>query len=145
MARHGRAFPIRGVTVNGPKFTVYVGPPPVVAPDGAKSRFVHARPPVRGVVPVRPRATIKNQAVYPPYVGPPPGGTGKSILSRRPFARARSLHPQPTINRMVAPDTCRLNFVLTARANLNYLLEVPHATLGRDPLDFLLVECRNEV
>ena len=141
MARHGRSFPIRGVTVNGPKFTVFVGAP---AP-GLANRLVVSRPAVRGVVPIRPRPTIIDGAAYPFYIGPPPGGVGKSILSRRPFSRVQRLHPQPTINRMVAPDTCRLNFVLTARANLNFLLEVPHATLGRDPLDFLLVECRNEV
>lgn len=146
MARHGRGFPVRGVTVNGPKFTVYVGPPPVIAPDGALSRVVHSRPVVRGVVPIRPRPTIRNQAEYPVYVGPPATGFGMSIVSRRPLSRLRPLHPQATINRGFAPDICYLNFVLTARANIDFELEEPSTTvgMGRDPLDFVIVHCRNE-
>lgn len=38
-----------------------------------------------------------------------------------------------------------MDFRLTVRANLNFELEVLDTVMGRTPLDFVIVNCRNEV
>lgn len=137
MARLGRGRPVRGVTILGP------GPGYAPTPDGPIGRVVV--PNRSGPIDRRRLPPRSVQVVGPQFIpDPPPVPVGRVVFARPPRARAFAKHPQGFWRRAPSPEVCRLNFVLTARAPLDFVLEPPHATLGREPLDFVIVNCRNE-
>lgn len=141
MARLGRGRPVRGVTILGP------GPGYAPPPAGPVASFVSSRrdlPPTRRDVPRR-----SVQVLGPKIVGTTPlEPVAKLVFARVPRPpRLRVTQPRPKgfLHRTPAPEVCRMDFRLTVRANLNFELEVLDTVMGRTPLDFVIVNCRNEV
>lgn len=141
MARHGRSFPVRGVTVLGPRFV----PPPPAPPVAAFVRPDRATPPARRPLP--PRGV---QVLGPKFVpAPPPAPVALFRLVRPPLSRVRPVFPRPRVYGPPAPlGPCRLLITGTPREPLTIVAMVPDAqdtTNGRQPWVIVGVFCREDV